>query len=41
MIHGDRIKGVSPPMIEQVRQVVDAMGHASGKVSTRCNYRLV
>ena len=33
VIHGDRIKGVSPPMMEQVRQVVDAIGHASGKVS--------
>lgn len=32
VVRGDQLKGTNPPMMDQVRQIVDAMGHASGKV---------
>ena len=31
IIDGERFRGASPQVMEQVRQVIDSMGHASGK----------
>ena len=31
IIDGERFRGASPQIMEQVRQVIDSMGHASGK----------
>ena len=33
VIHGDKIRPVNAQLSDQVRQVIDAMGHASAKVS--------
>ena len=33
VIHGDKIRPVNAQVSDQVRQVIDAMGHASAKVS--------